>query len=1411
MNIATRRRRLNLRFLILVVVVTPVLGAGVHLLHNFQVRRNCQLLKEQIDRADAAGQLETAGNYLRRYMGLAPDDADTVARHVLLVEKLAKKPVDKYRAYLAFQDTLTRYPDADLTDLRRRTAEVALTLTRTADAREQLLRVLQHTPDDPDIEDLLGQCEEADRHFDAARKAYAAALAHAPKRVATAVRLAYLLRGELNPATETEKTAEADKVMDALVRNDPESADARIARSRYRQTFGDLYLAEKDLAQVRQQSPSESAELLVASAELADTRGQTDAARKHLEQGRKNYPNDVRFPVALARLELRGGTEHRATAAGLLRDAARLAPDDAETLWTIADLFLDAGETSDARTLLDRMRTKHVPEAATAYVEARLFAAEQQYGAAVALLERSGAPVTTADTLGFLCEKSNLLLATWYERLGNPERQLAAYERVLRANPGSRTARAGKAAVLVTLGSADAAVPIYRGLIAEVPALRLNLARLLLAHNATLPPGRREWAEVETLLDEAPPAVRALPEHRLTAIDLLALSGKLDEAIASADEACKLQPNEVRFWLARAALADHGERPDPLKALAVLAEAQGSVGDTVELRLARAERLVGLPPDDARGPLRALEKNGDQFPAAERGRLEIGLADAHARLRDLDDAARLLRQAADRLPHDPGIRDKLFDLAMLAGDEAAADKQFEELRRIEGDEGVLWRSREVARNVLAAQKGDPSALTRARRQLVEVERRRPGWGRTLVLEAQVDELEGRTDLALENYRKAIDRGERRTWVVRKAVELLAVRRRPEDARDLLQKFVARVPSAGTDSNRLLVEMTGAGGQAKEESLEIARAAVSPDSKDYRDFLWLGQLLSTLGEPKQAEAALRTAIRLNDAAADARVALIVLLAETGRPAAARATLEEAKRVLPKSEHPALLAPALEVLGDLPGAEAAYVALTHAAPDSAAAKYAQASFYLRTSQLAKAEPLLRSLAQGDSADAARARRALALVLARSGDFTKSGEALRLLDVNLGGRWSGPDDERARAIVLALRPGDRAASIQALEDSFRLLKPTAAEEFLLAKLYDADGKWPRAREHLHTLVSTKEGNNPDVLAFAVSALLRQHDPAEARTWQTELEAREPNSERTVVLKTRLLAAEGNSQVAAQLIGEFCKRQYAKDKDPAVLARCAGVLVEIGRPVEAEAVMRNYVAEAQEARPECFLTMAYFLARRDHAGEALDFCDRAAARCNTEAVADTAVAVLRLSRPTAAERDHVRNWLDEELRKTPASAGLLVSRADLFEQYGDYASAERIYRDVLARQPNNVAALNNLAWLVAVQAGKGEEALELIGRALELAGPIAGLLDTQACVYLAMDRPEQAVGKLEQAVSEEPTGTRYFHLALALSRAGRGAAAGDAWRKAVNDQLLTERQVHALERAEFRKLSAEYAKAKP
>src|SRR5262249_35507197 len=75
---------------------------------------------------------------------------------------------------------------------------------------------------------------------------------------------------------------------------------------------------------------------------------------------------------------------------------------------------------------------------------------------------------------------------------------------------------------------------------------------------------------------------------------------------------------------------------------------------------------------------------------------------------------------------------------------------------------LLWKARG----------GDKPALGQARTLLDSVERRRPNWPPVLLARGNAEEMRGNRRQAIENYKKAIDLGERNPRYLRQLVQLL---------------------------------------------------------------------------------------------------------------------------------------------------------------------------------------------------------------------------------------------------------------------------------------------------------------------------------------------------------------------------------------------------------------------------------------------------------------------------------------------------------------------------------------------------------------------------------------------------------------------------------------------------------------
>jgi tetratricopeptide (TPR) repeat protein len=114
------------------------------------------------------------------------------------------------------------------------------------------------------------------------------------------------------------------------------------------------------------------------------------------------------------------------------------------------------------------------------------------------------------------------------------------------------------------------------------------------------------------------------------------------------------------------------------------------------------------------------------------------------------------------------------------------------------------------------------------------------------------------------------------------------------------------------------------------------------------------------------------------------------------------------------------------------------------------------------------------------------------------------------------------------------------------------------------------------------------------------------------------------------------------------------------------------------------------------------------------------------------------------------------------------------MLEMAGRSAEAAELYQQLLKLEPNNVIAINNLAWIMCEKQGKYQEALELARKGLDLAPQYMDLIDTRGMVYYRLGEFSKAVQDFTSCIklypNSAPAGVASrFHLARAFAKLGQ------------------------------------------
>jgi putative PEP-CTERM system TPR-repeat lipoprotein len=128
--------------------------------------------------------------------------------------------------------------------------------------------------------------------------------------------------------------------------------------------------------------------------------------------------------------------------------------------------------------------------------------------------------------------------------------------------------------------------------------------------------------------------------------------------------------------------------------------------------------------------------------------------------------------------------------------------------------------------------------------------------------------------------------------------------------------------------------------------------------------------------------------------------------------------------------------------------------------------------------------------------------------------------------------------------------------------------------------------------------------------------------------------------------------------------------------------------------------------------------------------------------------------------------------LAKMPNSPMFLFRLGEQALQRADYTVAQANFEKVLALQPQNALAMNNLAWLLN-KAGK-PEALPMAEKALALAPDRAEILDTAAEIHAGKKQWAKAIELQKRALAQQPEQSIYrLHLSQYLVAAGEKSQA--------------------------------------
>jgi tetratricopeptide (TPR) repeat protein len=1361
------QRYFNWKLATVLVVAVVVFGAATFALHRWQKSTHAGQALPLGEAAYAKKDWDEACKQLGRYLAVNAEDVAVLLKYAEAQQN--RQPIttsNLQQAVAAYRGVLRLQGDNQ--DAVRRLSELYLAMRMPGEAELITKRYLEGR-DDLMVRRMLAMALAQQRKFKEAAQELSGIIAKDSSQV-----LAYELLGRLAEQRPQDVNQPAAFWFDEAVARNPKSAlayitrasfHAHVARKDFPQTLADLEQAEKcDLSdiQVRLRLVGE---LINANA--------LDKARVHLKAIEATDPGEPALWLNWANLAARAGAteEMYAVAENGLKE---LAAEPWSFLPPAADLYIRCGRYEKAAECLTRMREKDVFPARVAYLDGLLAERRGQLRQAITAWQKA-LSLDRALPVPSLPAGTPIMLANALVRLGDNLSALGQLRAVIAANPASLDAHVALMRLLAQMKNWPEALEEARRVQKLAPghteAILLELQALAHALASAPAAGQEKlWDSINERLARVEKAGASALQVTLLRAQMAVIRGQFSEAEALLTDLENQYPGQLSVLLLHAEkCASEGKQQEALTRFHDVIEKFPQALEPVRSLAHYLERQNQRQECEA-----TVQQAGArlQDPLLRRD-CGLLLADLYRRWGQQDKVYATLTDLARQYPSDIQLKRQLLTCRQVMQDPARAQKIVDEIKAIEGNDGWQWRYEQVRVWMATAYPSKEEWTKRhyanAVKMLQENLLTSPGDQRSRMLLAAVHEKAGEPQTALTVYREALARSPEDVQVIVTVVSALYRSGEFTEAQEILD----RAKQQGLTHpylQRLQLQGARRRGDLTEAS-DILQAFLQQDPNSTSDSLALALVRMEEGNYVESGRILNTLRGKTPDSTSVLAAQIHLAVLQDNAEEAIRLCDEAIRNLNNSFAYMLRAETYVALKQNDKAAADFERAVALEPKKADIWVARSEFRYRSlgrvhdaiADIRKAMELLP-----DSVPIQK--RAIALMLS-SGEPALIREADRLVDRAIS---SAPADQRLRLFKaqILLLAGNNPAIEQARQ--------------VLREILDKYPKYADAWEWMARLE------------------LQMGDPGKAV--ETALRGLGQNPEDRQLLLVKALAEKESAPASAALTFKGLADQYPEDPD--ILIELADADVRAGRAEQAVEVLRqrltkfngsarrrcemalaaslykagerenarvlfNSLMQAEPDDPLPVVTLAQLLGQEKRWSELNQLVTqwRGAHPDDTATTGALAGALTRTGDKEAMQM--AEDLLRVMLERNPKSVPSLMLLAMLMQNSGRNEESVALNRRVLEVDPNNVVALNNLAWVLCEQQGQYQEALELAEKGLKMAPAYADLIDTRGTIHYRLGHLDEAVRDYSRCIELYPAnlpavGTSRFNLARAYAELG-------------------------------------------
>jgi tetratricopeptide (TPR) repeat protein len=757
----------------------------------------------------------------------------------------------------------------------------------------------------------------------------------------------------------------------------------------------------------------------------------------------------------------------------------------------------------------------------------------------------------------------------------------------------------------------------------------------------------------------------------------------------------------------------------------------------------------------------------------------------------------LLKGLADQDGQDIQARLLLLSTREVREDRTTAEKLIGELKQAEGQSGLQWRLQEASLWLSPDDwRSKQQDITDRLQYCIDAD---PAWTTPVLLLAGMYEKLGDVRRVEDVYRQALARNPSAADIADRLLTLLEKHGRFADAEKVLQQIQANPRLASAWHVRMAL---GTGDLSR--AIDELKLRVSSDSQDANSRIQLARVIyQQTKDSGQALRYLKEAEAITPNSPALAVVKAMILRTEGQTEEARRVLDDYVENRKDFAAYQMRAAYLANEGQWERAEEDYRKLTTFAENGTTGYQLLSNFYAGRKNLDKAVATLEEGLNAHPADPSLERGLMRLLLQRAQgqDRERGIGILGSLEKRLP---QDPELMKLRVMLLLESPTlESIGTARATLKNVIKLEPTAvdahlaliglamqASEYQAARDYTilalgsnsnnralqsararaelALENTPMAVELAH-LVLQEDPNNTEAIDVLVEAGLRSNNRNLLDEVRTQIESavhRAPTNERLLLSRARILTALELSKAAIPELETYCQTKQGSSSVAALVT-----LADLYRLTGNTDRSKQWIDQAErlDSSSQAVIHARLLWLVSQNRFEELKGISSAylSAKGQNPTILLRAASILAASNSMDLKKEGLKLF-EHAATLSPTSVDIRLGLASTLYQTGDAERAEKIYREVLGQHPDNVQALNDLAWILQEHYQRYEAALELANKGLGLAPDDTHLLDTRGTILSNIsDRLPDARKDFERLVQLLPSDTR--QQAKALLQLGR------------------------------------------